>query len=176
MMKIVKLLILLYVLPLFGYTQTYIAGKDVIPFTQIANSSYLTQDKRLTIDNAFHKLKEYETTSLDKMMGEYYYVNGFLIKIISGDLSVLKKMKYPGIYNKYLYFSGSYPEDRFYHKYEDLGKHKIYISYSKESNNLSFTLENNTYNISGSIYCNKNQLKEAQTFIDKFVRSITFKQ
>jgi len=50
--------------------QTYIEGWQVIPFSQVANSTLLPQNKRLSTTASFTKLKEIKPSTIRKAPDE----------------------------------------------------------------------------------------------------------
>lgn len=172
--------ILLFSIPMLGQSQIYIQGKNVLPFSQIAKSTYLQQSKRISLDEARDARRKIQGSrfheNLIKLNGEYFMYDGFLISAVCSELAVIQKEKYPGIYFNYLYLKNDYnPKDE-YLSYEDFGTYKTMISYNRSSNYLSYYVENSTYSIIGAIYSSDDKVSEAQKFIEKLVESISFKK
>jgi len=87
MKKYIIIIILLVQISIETNAQTYIQGKDVIPFNTIANSALLSAGGRLDMLNAFNKLKAIDNTTFQKshkeMTGEFWWVDGMLVQIVT---------------------------------------------------------------------------------------------
>src|SRR5690606_40975490 len=68
--------------------QTYVQGDGVLPFRSIANTPALTDANRLNMNEAFQKCNEYvdskilKPSTVNQMIGEYYFQDNLLIKLI----------------------------------------------------------------------------------------------
>lgn len=177
-MKMKYTLILFFLFPILGFAQQFIQGKDIIPFASIASSNYLLPSNRLTIDNAHSKLLEFRGSDSgvkkDKMLGEYFFVNGFLVSTICEPLNTLKEKKYPGINSTYLYLKQDYDPNTQYLSYENKGNIKILIFYINKLTELHFFIENDKHSIMGSVSCKSVQKNEAQNFITTLTSTIKF--
>src|SRR5690606_19091311 len=74
--------------------QTYVQGDGVLPFRSIANTPALTDANRLNMNEAFQKCNEYidskilKPSTVNQMIGEYYFKDNLLIQFISDNRDI----------------------------------------------------------------------------------------
>ncbi|MBP3943865.1 hypothetical protein J5U18_09850 [Sphingobacteriaceae bacterium WQ 2009] len=170
-----------------GHGQTYVQGNGVLPFRSIANTSVLTDNNRLKINDAFQKYNEYgvnvsNKTNASQLVGEYYFKDNLLIQFISVDrdkniqdeesleerIDSYREMYTENIYENEAYFVG-----------EILIKNnfKGIVYYDKRGKYINFSIRDNTgkYNVIGNVIFKPNNLNNARVFFDNFINSVTFK-
>lgn len=174
--------------------QTYIEGWRVIPFSQVANSSILPQNQRLSTTASFNKLKEIEPTTTkkapDEMTGEYWLIDGMLIQLVTrqissewpkNDLEDFRLSLIPDVGGE---ISNPHrpallrQKDDFFTEIKSVNNFEVLVFYYKTMwEKKSFILYDNMnrYGIIGSVYAKKGDYNNAHTFINTLLNSITFK-
>lgn len=174
--------------------QTYIEGWRVIPFSQVANSSLLPQNQRLSTTASFAKLKEIEPTTTkkapDEMTGEYWLIDGMLIQLVTrqissewpkNDLEDFRLSLIPDVGGE---ISNPHrpallrQKDDFFTEIKSVNNFEVLVFYYKTMwEKKSFILYDNMnrYGIIGSVYAKKEDYNKAHTFINTLLNSITFK-
>ncbi len=173
--------------------QTYIRGKDFVPFHEVAKSRVIDNATRLSIDEALDILNnKYKGTVLSRkktqLSVEYFSKDGLLINILSRRyaqpneymrdqyLAIVKKNLESGYEAK----GEPYHSAPYYSVIKNLKDFKVLITYAKTFMNKKFFIVDNegNYFIGGTICAKSTEKKDidmAEAFVDTLVESITFK-
>lgn len=193
-MKNILLIVLLLISIQSSKAQTYLEGWRAIPFSEVANSTYLPQNQRLSTISSFAKLKEIDQkavqTGPEEMAGECWLVDGMLVKIVTRSISSeWPKEDLRDIMAAYTPDAGGdirdsnktaiqRLKDDFFVEIKSVNDFKVLINYQKTmSKQKGFTLydNQNRYGILGTVFAKEEDFEKAHTFVNTLLNSITFK-
>lgn len=173
--------------------QTYVQGDGVLAFRSIANTPALTDANRLNMNEAFQKCNEYidskilKPSTVNQMIGEYYFQDNLLIKLISINRNKDKEITEDGKeenleetadYLLEMYTQNIYENEKYFVSHIIAKSNfKSLLYYDERDTYIRFTILDNAgkYRVMGSINFKPNNLNNARAFFDSFINSVTFK-
>lgn len=185
--NIIIIIIITFLLSVYNLKgQIYVQGNGALPFRSIANTSVLTDATRLNMNEAFQKYNEYDLnasnkTNASQLVGEYYFQNNLLIKLVSGNkITTQNELTLEEMvdYFREVFTQNNYDEEQYYVG-EVITKNnfKCLVYYDKRDYDINFSIRDNAgkYLVKGRVFYKFNNLTNARAFFDSFINSITFK-
>ena len=164
--------------------QTYIQGKEVIPLSDIVTSELLPSVKRLSMDEAFkiykgrNSIRHYSQPA--KLVGEFWLIDSLLINVVSRTIPPSKKddfqqLKY-GFRPEGAGLGNSY-DGKYYDAVKSINNYETLIHYYRTHNIKYFEIQDNQgrYKLLGTIMAAQSDNAKAEAFMDRLLKSITFK-
>ena len=180
-------LVLFILISQVSLAQTYLQGNSVLPIQQMATSTLLNNNNRLTIQQAFTEINnrynnaDYSINS-DKLVGEFFLINNMVVQLVNrvrtanNNFSPLEQTK---VEFKEMFTNTLGQEDfstKYYDELKNVNNYKVLIHYYKYNNRKNFIALDNKgdYVILGTIYCYSQDKTTAEAFVDTLLNSITF--
>ncbi|MGA6121637.1 hypothetical protein [Sphingobacterium anhuiense] len=182
--KIIILILVAVGITSTAFSQVYIS-KSAKPFNDIANSTSLTQAKRVSYDKAYQYLipLKYKTFDKASLAGEYFLHDNMLVQLVvitQKNALYFKPLSEVQDWSRTMVSGGV--ERQIGEYYTDFIKnytgYKAYVGYFKEnSNRIKIVIQDNLgrYAIDAVIYHAKADKTKAVTFINTLLTSISFK-
>ncbi|HMR19666.1 MAG TPA: hypothetical protein PKA53_10240 [Sphingobacterium sp.] len=171
--------------------QRYIGGNKAIPFSDVAQSTYLTDSKRISYTDALalvNTFKQFPTEVVLKsniMTGEYFLHDSIVINLYIAPRSIYfnypsKSFSETREWHRMIASAGdSRPIETYYFdEIKDFPGYTVFIRYYKNSNKKEFVIQDimRKYGVTGTIYNAMDQVSTAEAFVDTLLQSIVFKQ
>lgn len=177
-------------------SQVYIDGENVISLSTIANSSILSNNKRISTIEAFNQLKnlKQETAIMvyggpEGIPGEHWFIDGMLVTLVTRQITsnspkdnLLDKEKSVG---PNLHVSDKNGDSHTYIKkkqwfseVKSINNFEVLVYYYKKVNTYkSFQIQDNKgkYKILGIIRVREQDAEKAHALIDKILNDLRFK-
>jgi len=170
--------------------QTYLQGYNVILLSEAATCDLLSQSKRLTIDQAFTKLKQIDPDPLEKsskdMNGEFWLIDDMLVNIITRKIT--SENKKVDLYDRQkayapeiLYRKGTQPDrartNDYFSEIKSVNNFDVLVDYYKtRSFDKNFLIQDKKgkFKVIGTIYVKKQDATKAHTLINTILNKLSF--
>lgn len=172
-------------------SQTYLQGDNVITLNGAATCDQLPQTKRLTIDQAFTKLKEINPDPIEKsskeMVGEFWLIDNMLVNIVTRKIT--SENKKVDLYDRQkayapeiLYRKGTQPDrtrtNDYFSEIKSVNNFDVLVDYYKtRSFDKNFLIQdkNGKFKVMGTIYVKKQDATKAHALINTILNKLSFK-
>lgn len=167
--------------------QTYIQGKNAIPFNTIGSVAALQNSTLLSIEQAYNKINSLRTnrtynTEIKDYSGQYFLLNNLVIRVFSRKLPSVRPSPYKMLNDMkkssdmdYALFSNVY-----YSEIKKIKNYHVYISYITNENlskNAVIIDDASKYMVSVNIFSNNDttSINAAISTLNNIINDITFK-
>lgn len=191
MKKLITLIICLWIFQ-SANSQTYLQGYNVVQISGAVTCPLLSPAERLTIDQAYAKLKEIDTDPIEKsaneMNGEFWLMDGMLVNLVTR--TVTEQNPRVNLYERQkayapeiIYREGTTPDrtaaNDYFSEIKSVNNFEVLVDYFKtRSNYKSFLIQDNKgkFKIMGTIYVKKQDAPKAHALINTILNNLQFKE